>query len=315
MKLLLVLSAVMALSYAGEGDFSYLKQEEWGGVCNNPAATKQSPINIKQVHKTIYYKEGIKSFGSDVGVTRATTEGLQTVKFDITADNQPTIMMPKTWPVGTTKGLKALQLHFHWGKGGMGGSEHLLFDKQYAGQAHLVTRNLDQDDDKAEDYLSVFGIFLEESAEEDKIHKGMNDNLKELMKGETEIMKLDTWYDPETTSILNYEGGLTTPDCHTQVFWNVIEKPVTISTEVMKMLRDSADGKYEFNYREPQPMNGRHITNRVLRQSYDTDQNADTCEIDCMKAEYTCRARDQWSSGVALIPSLFLLSAALFCFA
>merc|ERR1712176_1016224 len=127
------------------------------------------------IQRTIYYRDGVETFGGDVDVKRK-TENQMTVQFDL--NDKPVIKMRSDWPVGHTKGLQLLQMHFHWGKPGEGGSEHHLFGKQYAGEARLVTNNLDQEDKEKDDYLAVFGVFLQASDEEENINGEVNSNLK-----------------------------------------------------------------------------------------------------------------------------------------
>lgn len=262
MKLLLLLGTVISLGWAAEGEYSYADQAAWGGVCTT--GDRQSPIDVNSVKNTVSYSSNIASFGGGQAVTKR-TEGLKTVQFDLT--DTPTISMPDTWPVGHTKGLQALQLHFHWGPSGAGGSEHKLFGKHYKGEAHLVTRNLDQEDEEADDYLAVFGVFLQTdpslmSADDISI------NIASLINGGTTNIDLNNLYKPQTNSIFTYRGGLTTPGCNEIVFWQVLEEPITLTEDHMDVLRGAV--AYEENFREIQGLNGRDITHRLLDQLYDS---------------------------------------------
>lgn len=259
--LLLLLGTAISLSWAAEGEYSYSDQAAWGGVCTT--GERQSPIDVNSVKNTVSYISHIASFGGGQAVTKK-TEGLKTVQFDLT--DTPTIVMPDTWPVGHTKGLQALQLHFHWGTSGAGGSEHKLFGKHYKGEAHLVTRNLDQEDEEADDYLAVFGVFLQTGviAQADEI----SDSIADLVAGRSTNIDLDDLYKPQTKSIFTYRGGLTTPGCNEIVFWQVLEEPITLTVDDMNALREAVT--YDENFREIQELNGRDITHRLLDQHYDS---------------------------------------------
>lgn len=262
--LLLLLGTAISLSLAAEGEYSYSDQAAWGGVCTT--GERQSPIDVNSVKNTVSYISHIASFGGSQAVKKNTV-GLKTVQFDLT--DTPTIVMPDTWPVGHTKGLQALQLHFHWGESGAGGSEHKLFGKHYKGEAHLVTRNLDQEDAEADDYLAVFGVFLQTGviAQADTI----SESIGELANGLSTNIDLDDLYKPQTKSIFTYRGGLTTPGCNEIVFWQVLEEPITLTVDDMNAIRGAVP--YDENFREIQELNGRDITHRLLDQHYDSHQD------------------------------------------
>jgi len=303
MKLLLLLGVLVSCV----ASWSHNAQGEWGGVCQT--SKRQSPIDINHIKKTVYYGDGIETFGGLTTIKKK-VENVHGVKFEMTEELK--INMPKDWPVGHTKGLEVLQLHFHWGKSGEDGSEHALFGKHYKGEAHLVTRNLDQDDEEASDYLAVFGVFLETTSNVDESHTDATAAIQDVMQGTTEAFNLDHVFSPKTESIFTYEGGLTTPDCTAFVFWQVLEKPITLTVELMDLLRKvGVDENYEENHRELQDLNGRHITHRMLNQPYTSpaEHGSETCKVDCRAAQQTC----MWSmsGAAAAVPSLALLFIAL----
>lgn len=298
MKLCLFLVAVITLTSAADGDYTYDDQTSWGGECGT--SLRQSPIDIDHVEKTVYYSTKIESFGGDVEITRKTDKKMQ---FDITDSANTIIHMPDNWPVGHTKGLQAIQLHIHWGpQDGQGGSEHTLFGDRYAGEAHLVTRNLDEDDETASHYLAVFGIFLEVGQ---PVDEEVADDLKGLVTGSKTVLSLDKLYNPhKTKSIFTYDGGLTTPDCHGVVFWQVLENHVKVPESLINSMR--AEGGIDRNNRNIQELNGRQITHRLVDQLYSSPEGeSETCKLNCRAAQETC----MWSlsRSTAAIPSLLLL--------
>lgn len=314
MKLLLLLGAVITVSLADEGTYSYSDQAAWGGVCST--GKHQSPIDIKEIKNTVYYDSEISSFQFPCSI-ELKKGSLKTTQFALTAT--PTFTnMPENWPVGHTKGLQALQLHLHWGRGDDMGSEHMLNGKQFVAELHLVTRNLDQDDETASDYYAVFGFFMEVVSEDSE--DAVSGTLDDLLAGEKHQLELDELFfrnSGSVRSIYTYEGSLTTPGCDEKVFWQVMQEPIKVKQGLIDSMvksghiRDDKNNEFSFNYREIQELNGRHITHRLLHQAVSTaDDSEETCKVDCHAAQQTC----MWTmSGAATsLPSLALLFAALF---
>ena len=310
MKFLLLLGAVITASWAADGDYSYSDQAAWGGVCTT--GKHQSPIDINKISDTIYYGSAISTFGGDVKVAMK-TEGLMTVQFDLT-DTPIFKNFPDDWPVGQTKGLQGLQLHFHWGNDPKTmGSEHMLNGKQHHGEVHLVTRNLDQDDEEASDYYAVLGALIDEDIGD--VDMDANNQIAAILSS-SGALDLDTLFIEQghkhKNSIFTYEGSLTTPGCDEKVYWQLLEKPIVLSSLTMNLLRLKGAGKFDYNYREIQELNGRHVTHRLLNQVHTSEggQSEETCKVDCRAAQQTC----MWSmSGTTAtsLPSLALLFAAL----
>ena len=304
MKFLLLVTMV-TVSFAADGsDWSYGNQEAWGGVCNK--GTRESPIDITKADKVMTYTEEIE-FPAKVEI-EVLKVGLKTVQISIISEDPAIIKMPSTWPVGNKKGLEALQLHLHWGRKGEKGSEHFLGGKQFDGEAHLVCRNLDQEDETAGDAYAVFGIFLEEDGEGDP----GSAHLLEILNEESTAFYLPRIYTKdELSDVFTYEGGLTTPGCNEMVFWHVTPHSLHVSADLMAKLRSYGGSAYDLNYRELQPLNERKITWRMLGSPFATPQEDDSqhCDMDCYAAEQKCR----WSNTAATIfPSISLLLIALF---
>ena len=310
MKFLLLLGAVITAGWAADGVYSYSDQAAWGGVCTT--GKHQSPIDINKISDTIYYGSAISTFGDDVKVAMK-TEGLMTVQFDLT-DTPIFKNFPDDWPVGQTKGLQGLQLHFHWGMDPQTmGSEHMLNGKQHHGEVHLVTRNLDQDDEEASDYYAVLGALIDE--ETGDVDADADNQIAAILNGQSAV-DLDALFIEQghkhKNSIFTYEGSLTTPGCDEKVYWQLLEKPIVISAATMALLRLKGAGKFAYNYREIQELNGRHVTHRLLNQVHTSEggQSEETCKVDCRAAQQTC----MWSmsgSAATSLPSLALLFAAL----
>ncbi|XP_063684648.1 putative carbonic anhydrase 3 [Bolinopsis microptera] len=314
MKLLLLVGAVLTVGWAADGAYSYDDQAAWGGVCTT--GKHQSPIDINKVTDTVYYGSMISSFGEEVKIEKK-TEGLMTVQWDLT-DTPIFKNFPDDWPVGQTKGLQGLQMHVHWGKTRTYGSEHRLNGKQYDGEIHLVTRNLDQDDENASDYYAVLGVFIEAVDEgfDLDIDEDADQYISGMVSGRNDAVDLDVLFGQQGTnkhknSVFTYEGSLTTPGCDEKVFWQVLEKPVLLSSSYFDGIREELE-TVEYNHRDIQELNGRHITHRLLNQLHTSEggQSDSFCKVDCQAAQQTCMGAMSGTAATSL-PSLALLFAAL----
>ncbi|XP_071102111.1 carbonic anhydrase 2-like [Haliotis cracherodii] len=155
-------------------------------------------------------------------------------------------------------------MHFH------SPSEHLVNGKHYDGELHLVHYKKEYGSVGAavdkEDGLAVIGVFLEVTgASEDTafnrfvegVAKLKGDGAEEISLDPRELLILDDDY-------FTYKGSLTTPPCSESVRWVVMELPVLITKDRLRVLRDVpvSDGKplyVDTNVRPHQPLNGRPV--------------------------------------------------------
>lgn len=125
-----------------------------------------------------------------------------------------------------------LQFHFH------AESEHRVDGKAYPLELHLVHAS-------EEGGLAVFGLFLEEGAENAALAE-----VFDKMAESTEVpLALDT--DLNLTALIpdqghgwNYSGSLTTPPCTEGVNWNVHATPITVSAEQLAAFTSLHDGSF-----------------------------------------------------------------------
>lgn len=264
-KLLVLLSLVGACLSASGIDYS--NQAGWEGSCNT--GSMQSPIDVNFAHNTVHYTSSFPDVGADVGVS------FDGSKYVIDGEIDP-IKMPSNWPVGHTNGLKPLQLHIHWGKDSTHGAEHHLFGDEHAGEVHLVMRNLDQNDENADDYYSVFGIFLDEvEANSAELDASIVELMGKIAASPNDVDALATFplsdfYDTENEVVYTYEGSLTTPTCTEHVFWHVFDRAILVPSDSMTTLRASNDESS--TNRDTQALNGREITQRLLGQKFDDSE-------------------------------------------
>ncbi|XP_072292029.1 carbonic anhydrase 12-like [Eucyclogobius newberryi] len=168
--------------------------------------------------------------------------------------------------------FSAAQVHFHWGSASRPlGSEHMVNNKQYAGEMHVVHFNSDKYQnlsvaaDKS-DGLAVLGVFIEIGEFNPafdqflKFLKGIKYkgqkvqisgfNVKDLFPA-----RLDEYY--------RYDGSLTTPPCYPSVLWTVFRNPVTISRSQFESLATSLFMSHAQDL-NPLPMNGNFRTTQLV---------------------------------------------------
>ncbi|XP_063678962.1 putative carbonic anhydrase 3 [Bolinopsis microptera] len=254
--LLLTAMSLISITIGDQTQYSYFDQSSWPELCQS--GEQQSPIDIDLIEDTVLHSSSLP----DLGEVQLTYTNSSSIKYGV--KDGPLVVMPEDWPVGHTDGLQLLQIHFHWGSNSSNGAEHNLYGKQFQGEMHLVTRNLDQLDPLSDDFYAVFGVFLEEDSSQ--VGSEQNEVIKNLVSGgviNNEVtVPLSQLFSMETTSVYTYEGSLTTPGCAEHVFWMVFEEPIKLTPGVMGTMRQHHNVNRTF--RNPQPLNGRPITHRVL---------------------------------------------------
>ncbi|XP_056138453.1 carbonic anhydrase 12 [Lampris incognitus] len=164
----------------------------------------------------------------------------------------------------------AAQLHFHWGSSSRPtGSEHMVNNKQFAAEMHIVHFNSDKYAnismavDKS-DGLAVLGVLIEVGEFNpafEQFLKFINGikyrdqkvqvpgfNIRRLLPA-----RLDEYY--------RYDGSLTTPPCYPSVLWTIFRNPISVSHKQFLALatavysshaQESAPVPLNANYRKPQ---------------------------------------------------------------
>jgi len=222
MRTVAILSLAAAAVATGNGDWSYVDQDNWGEHYPGCAAGAQSPINLYT---------GIH--GED------TTTGFRALSVDFSesasgswANNGHSIQITFEGEVGTTKAGSAvmpvagmgadfnlLQLHFH------SPSEPVVDGKSYPLEGHFVHQSADGE-------LAVVSVFFDDETDE------ANDQIQVLFesvpiigaKRHVESVDLNGFL-PEGSRFFSYIGSTTTPPCVAGVRWNIFETPVSISSD------------------------------------------------------------------------------------
>ncbi|XP_071443753.1 carbonic anhydrase 2-like isoform X2 [Hetaerina americana] len=188
-----------------------------------------------------------------------------------------------------------VQMHFHWGNENHLGSEHIIDDKRYAMEAHLVHYNRSYgsvaEAFKHRDGLAVIGIFLEVGAIENDGLSMLSSRVKDVCaeKGKCALVRPSAvrggtdgeeeaaaaalfWVKGVVQShfagsasgrggYFTYLGSLTTPQYDENVTWIVFPEPTPISTKQIAEFRQlmSPTGRVKENFRPCQPVAGRNI--------------------------------------------------------
>ncbi len=214
--------------YTGEG-----APANWGkldpnfATCDN--GKEQSPIDLVSAKKSKKLKKIKFKY--------------KTVKLQI-VNNGHTIQV--NYPAGSYaiiggKRYELLQFHFH------SPSEHTVNGSHFPMELHLVHKD-------ADGKLAVVGLFLKKG----KTNKHLKNIWKNLpteinkplsVNASFNIMKLL----PKKSSYFNYPGSLTTPPCSEGVNWNVLVKPITVSSAQIKKFLNLI----KENARPVQPLNNR----------------------------------------------------------
>ncbi|XP_056908677.1 carbonic anhydrase 12 isoform X3 [Takifugu flavidus] len=191
----------------------------------------------------------------------------------------------------------AAQLHFHWGSSSKPmGSEHLVNNKQYAAEMHIVHYNSDKYPnismavDKS-DGLAVLGVLIEVGEFNpafEQFLKFLNGIKYRDQKVQVPGFNIRSLLPTQLNEYYRYDGSLTTPPCYPSVLWTVFRNPVTLSHEQYMALattlfsshaQDSVSVMLNSNYRKPQPMDSRI----VLVSFKEGDPSWINTEIDSLK--------------------------------
>ncbi|CAF98333.1 unnamed protein product, partial [Tetraodon nigroviridis] len=144
----------------------------------------------------------------------------------------------KMYLLGLHHRYSAAQLHFHWGSSSSpAGSEHMVNNKQYAAEMHIVHFNSDKYSsismavDKS-DGLAVLGVLIEVG----EFNPAFEQFLKFIIgikykdeKVPVPGFNIRSLLPAQLDEYYRYDGSLTTPPCYPSVLWTVFRNPVTIS--------------------------------------------------------------------------------------
>ncbi|XP_075163461.1 carbonic anhydrase 2-like [Haematobia irritans] len=174
---------------------------------------------------------------------------------------------------------EAIGVHFHWGSSISKGSEHMIDNRRFDAEMHIVHKNVNygsvNEAAKHLDGLSVLAIMFKGTRNVDRFYPGLNKIFEKLpyltnygssatIEGRITLRHL--LGDLNTKKFFTYSGSLTTPGCSEAVTWHVFPEPLPISHENMQkfwLIRDGRGKALNNNYRPLQRRNGRVILYRT----------------------------------------------------
>ncbi|XP_011605688.2 carbonic anhydrase 12 isoform X1 [Takifugu rubripes] len=268
---LLQLSFITALhgtkwTYAGpEG------QDHWDENYPYCGGAFQSPINIKS--ELMRFDTTLRP----INVRNYNLSPNEQLTFGNNGHSVQLSLPSKMYISGLPHYYSAAQLHFHWGSSSKPmGSEHLVNNKQYAAEMHIVHYNSDKYPnismavDKS-DGLAVLGVLIEVGEFNpafEQFLKFLNGIKYRDQKVQVPGFNIRSLLPTQLNEYYRYDGSLTTPPCYPSVLWTVFRNPVTLSHEQYMALattlfsshaQDSVSVILNSNYRKPQPMDSRIV--------------------------------------------------------
>lgn len=264
-SLVVGVALLISQGFAAEVEFSYLRQDEWPGICVTGNEMRQSPINI--VADDVEENENLIELmlqGWDTGYDGVFSNTGHNVQFDPSQDaiGQATV----TNHLGV---YDVLQFHMHWGNMTSQGSEHTINGDQAELEIHFVQRMRDATDDTARDYLAVIGVLADVDPDPNAPITGpwAQLNATAVQPYNSNISVAGFRYDlllPDNLDYWYYEGSLTTPNCNEIVAWFVLQDRITVPGAYLDLLRgveeDEQGTLLTFNFRMVQPIAGRTVS-------------------------------------------------------
>lgn len=252
MKTFYCIAALLTAVYCSAGLVDYSAQADWEGVCTT--GDKQSPIDVVHGDATeTYTSDTLVSLGdASESLTATNEDNDNAIKFSF--DETMTFTLPG---IGYT--ATVAQLHIHWGADSDTGSEHLLNGVRGVAEAHLVTTYVDSAGDTV---YAVVGRVFEEGDADPCVAKMITSQNSTGDDRTISDFNLKEMFPDTISSVITYNGSLTTPTCDEKVFWMVVPDLLTISTEQLEALRTIALGNgtaeaKTFNWRDTQDTNDR----------------------------------------------------------
>jgi len=271
---LCVIIAVTGANASGCG-FAYdgdLGPDHWSDAYSQCKGKHQSPINIDSEHvdRIVMSPLKLQGFYYTEGETILTNNG-HTAMMTTNATTLPTI---SGGPLGNSKYIFS-QLHFHWGKDDMHGSEDEIDGKCYTMEMHMVFYKEDYlDSTSALDYsdgLTVLATLIQVGETHNHNYNGFVKVLPEIVLPETEVSfeqapALYNLLPHDLTHYFTYNGSLTTPPCSEAVIWIDFKEPVILSheqIETFRALRNEENETMSNNFRAIQPLGDRIVRYNV----------------------------------------------------
>ena len=229
LPLLLAVSAFNAHAASPADHFDYQHQSEWHAVHD----AFQSPIDIRTA-------DTVAPDGDEPDVIRSQYGEVKATAVDTGHALQVNVSGGDVKIRGRHFTLRQFHFHAH--------SEHTIDGRWYPAEVHLVHTAKDG-------RMAVIGVMLvpgDTNPVLDAVlkaaHKGEAHEVPDVIIPGKLLPRSDVYY--------HYLGSLTTPPLTENVEWYVLKQPITASPEQLDALRRF----YADNFRQPQPLEGRVVT-------------------------------------------------------
>ncbi|XP_073821373.1 carbonic anhydrase 9-like [Musca autumnalis] len=228
-------------------DWTYDNAPNWSRDHPNCAGNRQSPIHIK------------------------TSTWLSAVEFQV----PPTVNGRRPFVSGGVLKSKyeAIAVHFHWGSKSSKGSEHMIDNRRFDVEMHIVHKNVIYptmtEAAKHVDGLTVLAVMFKATRVVDRIYPGLNMIFHKLPyvvhMGSSTVLpqnRISLGHllgDLNIKTFFTYTGSLTTPDCSEAVTWHIFPEPLPIAYENIEkfwQINDVHGQKMNNNFRPLQQRNG-----------------------------------------------------------
>ncbi|XP_055586533.1 carbonic anhydrase 2-like [Uranotaenia lowii] len=257
----------------GKPDYDYSQQgDNFGEIDARCNGRRQSPIRLdtrSSYPLTETRPLTLEGYAEDPTQVAVTNDGKTATYGFQYANGRPIVARG-----GPLQGnFSFASLHFHWGSRSSRGAEHVVDNRTYAMEMHLVFFNQRygtfENAQNRTNGLAVLGIFFVSDSGSNPDYRWI-DALSQVQNAPSTY----TLPDPTAFNIkgligsrrrpyFSYQGSLTTPPCYQTVTWMVQRKPLPITENQLNAFRSLKQKNGEplvDNYRKPQPLNGRRVS-------------------------------------------------------
>ncbi|XP_015588446.1 carbonic anhydrase 2 [Cephus cinctus] len=180
------------------------------------------------------------------------------------------------------------QLHFHWGKNDLEGSEDLINNHSFAMELHAVFYKEEYGSmNEALNYpdgLTVLAYFFEVTNHPNPTFQTLVQRLPFIEEVDSTDflpgpLMLESFLAPKPSTIENYftyNGSLTTPPCSEVVIWIDFKDPFLLSHQQLaafRNVRTSNGYRITHNFRPIQPLQDRVVYRNIPHVEYTSDMN------------------------------------------
>ncbi|VEN35464.1 unnamed protein product, partial [Callosobruchus maculatus] len=250
-------------------DFGYdgsLGPVFWGKKFQNCIGKHQSPIDIEINNVKVKKFPTLKFENFDVPLEKVTLKNNgHTVVLTVAEGQLPSISG------GPLEGKYLFaQLHFHWGKNDLEGSENLINNHSFPLELHMVFYKNDYTDfghaANHSDGLTVLSYLFEAVDSENHRYDKFEEELVKVQNLGAiaeihDFVPLHEFITDDKDNYFTYIGSLTTPPCSEVVIWIEFRNTVPLSHDQIQTFRQlsGSHGKLEHNFRPIQPLYDRII--------------------------------------------------------